>query len=90
MRKGRFTILEKDPTIYPHTCLCPVIYMGTVVTEWVFSVNTGTGGCGDECEAESEPFGTVTLLRCPLSAVVKSLSEKCCTNIYCIAFYQNQ
>jgi hypothetical protein len=34
MEKGRFTILEEDKTIYPHTCLCPVIYMGTVVTEW--------------------------------------------------------
>jgi hypothetical protein len=33
MRKGRFTILEEDPTIYPHTHLCPVIYMGeSVVT----------------------------------------------------------
>jgi hypothetical protein len=55
MKKGRFTIPEEDQTIYPHTCLCPVVYMGTVVVE---------------------PHGTATLLRCTLSAVVKSLSEK--------------
>jgi hypothetical protein len=24
MRKGRFTVLEEDPTICPHTRLCPV------------------------------------------------------------------
>jgi hypothetical protein len=34
MKKGRFTILQEDPTIYPHTCLCPLIYMGTVILEW--------------------------------------------------------
>jgi hypothetical protein len=31
MKKGRFTISEEDQTIYPHACLCPVIYVGTVV-----------------------------------------------------------
>jgi hypothetical protein len=86
MREGRFTILDKDPTIYLHTRLCPVIYMGTVVTEWemqwVLSISTGTRDCGDECEAESKPCGNATLLRCPLSAVVKSLSEKCLLHKY--------
>jgi hypothetical protein len=62
MRKGRFTILEEDPTIYPHTYLCPVIVGMT--------------------EAESKPHGTATLLRCTLSAVVKSLSEKCLLHKY--------
>jgi hypothetical protein len=60
MKKGRFTILEEDQTIYLHTCLCPVIYMGTAV----------------------EPHGTATLLRCTLSVVVKSLSEKCLLHKY--------
>jgi hypothetical protein len=32
--KGRFTILQEDPTLYPHTCLLPMIHMGTVMTEW--------------------------------------------------------
>jgi len=32
--EGRFTILKEDPTLYPHTCLGPVTYMGTVVTKW--------------------------------------------------------
>jgi hypothetical protein len=77
MRKGRFTILEEDPAIHPYTHLCPMIYMGTVVTEWetkwFLSINTGTGGCGDDHEAESKPRGTDTLLRCTLSAIVKSL-----------------
>jgi hypothetical protein len=27
MKKGRFTIPEEDPTIYPHTSLFPMIYM---------------------------------------------------------------
>jgi hypothetical protein len=34
MKKGRFTILEEDVTIYPHTCLLQVLYMGTVFAEW--------------------------------------------------------
>jgi hypothetical protein len=34
MKKGRFTILEEDPTLQPHTCLFPVLYMGTVSAEW--------------------------------------------------------
>jgi hypothetical protein len=38
--------------------------------------NEGTRGCGSDCEAESEPHGTATLLRSTLSAVVKSLSKK--------------
>jgi hypothetical protein len=38
--------------------------------------NEGTGGCGSDCAAESEPHGTATLLRCTLSAVVKSLSKE--------------
>jgi hypothetical protein len=58
-----------------------MIYVGAAVTEWdtqwVLSVYTGTGGCGDDQEAESETCGTATLLRCLLSVVVKSLSEKC-------------
>jgi hypothetical protein len=29
-KKGRFTILEEDPTIYPHTRFCPVIVGVTV------------------------------------------------------------
>jgi hypothetical protein len=86
MRKGRFTILQEDPTIYPHTRLCPLIYMGTVVTEWetqwVLSINTGTGGCVDDHEAESGPCGTAALLRSPLSVVVKLLSEKCLLRKY--------
>jgi hypothetical protein len=32
--EGSFTILKKDPAFYPHTCLGPVTYMGTVVTKW--------------------------------------------------------
>jgi hypothetical protein len=60
--------------------------MGTVGTEWetqrFFSVNTGTGGCGDDHEAKSEPHGTATLLRCTLSAVVEALSEKCLLHKY--------
>jgi hypothetical protein len=32
--------------------------------------------CGDDCEAESKPHGTATLLRCTLSAVEKSLLQK--------------
>jgi hypothetical protein len=62
MRKGRLTILEEDPVIYPHTRLCPVIVGVT--------------------EAESKPQGTATLLRCTLSVVVKSLSEKCLLHKY--------
>ena len=31
---GRFIILKEDPALYPHTCLGPVTYMGTVVTKW--------------------------------------------------------
>jgi hypothetical protein len=61
MKKCRFTTLDKDLTIYPHTYLCPVICMGTVVVE---------------------PHGIATLLRCTLSAVVKSLSEKCVLHKY--------
>jgi hypothetical protein len=34
MKKGGFTILEEDPTVYSHTCLFPVFYMGTVINEW--------------------------------------------------------
>jgi hypothetical protein len=62
MRKGWFTILEEDPTIYPHTRLSPVIVGVT--------------------EAESKPHGAATLLRCTLSDVVKSLSEKCLLQKY--------
>jgi hypothetical protein len=32
--EGRFTILKEDPALYPHTCLGPVTYMGTLVTKW--------------------------------------------------------
>jgi hypothetical protein len=38
----------------------------------------GTGGC----EAEAEPHETASLLRCTLSAVMKSLSEKCLLHKY--------
>jgi hypothetical protein len=34
MKKGRFTTLEEEATIYPYTCLFPVLYMGTVNAEW--------------------------------------------------------
>ena len=34
MLEGRFTTLKEDPALYPHTCLGPMIYMGTVVTKW--------------------------------------------------------
>jgi hypothetical protein len=34
MKKGRFTVLEEDSTVYPHTCLFPKIYMGIVTAEW--------------------------------------------------------
>jgi hypothetical protein len=36
-------------------------------------------------EAEFEPHATATLLRCTLSAVVKSLSEKCLLHKYLLA-----
>jgi hypothetical protein len=42
----------------------------------------GTGGCGSDCEAESEPHGTATMFRCNLSAVVKLLSKKYLLNKY--------
>jgi hypothetical protein len=46
-----------------------------------------TGGCGNDCEAKSEPYGTATLLSCTPLATMKSLSRNgCCTNIYCAAF----
>ena len=32
--EGRFIIVKEDPALYPHTCLGPMIYMGTVVTKW--------------------------------------------------------
>jgi hypothetical protein len=38
--------------------------------------------CGGDCEAESKTHGTATLLRGTLSAVVKSLSEKCLLHKY--------
>jgi hypothetical protein len=45
--------------------------------------NEGTGGCGQcSCEAESQSHGTATLIRCILSAVVKSLSKKCLLHRY--------
>jgi hypothetical protein len=34
VKEGRFTILEEHLTIYPHTCLFPMIYIGTVIAEW--------------------------------------------------------
>jgi hypothetical protein len=78
MSKVRFTILEENAAIYPHTRLCSVIYMGTIVTEWetqwVLSINIETGSCGHDWESESEPCGTAILLGCHLSVVVKSLS----------------
>jgi hypothetical protein len=33
-KKGKFTIVEEDPTIYPHTCFHPMIHMGTVFVKW--------------------------------------------------------
>jgi hypothetical protein len=42
----------------------------------------GTGDYGSDCEAESEPHGTATLLRYILSAAVKLLSEKCLLHKY--------
>jgi hypothetical protein len=30
----RFITLEEEATIYPHTCFLPVLYMGTVITDW--------------------------------------------------------
>jgi hypothetical protein len=45
-----------------------------------------SGGCGSDCRAESEPHGTAYLLRCTLSAVMKSLRNDCCTKIYGAAF----
>jgi hypothetical protein len=39
--------------------------------EWV------SGSYGSDCTLESERHGTANLLRCTLSVVVKSLSEKC-------------
>jgi hypothetical protein len=44
--------------------------------------NDGMRGCGSACEAESEPHGTATLLRCTVSAVEKSLPEKCLLHKY--------
>jgi hypothetical protein len=38
MKKVRFTILEEDSTIYPHTCHHPLIYMGTVTVEWAMQL----------------------------------------------------
>lgn len=32
--EGRFTILQDDPALYPHTCLGPVTFMRTGVTKW--------------------------------------------------------
>jgi hypothetical protein len=41
-----------------------------------------TGDCGNEREVNFEPRGTATLWRCKLSAVVKSLPEKCLLHKY--------
>jgi len=32
--EGRFTIIEEEPDLIPHTCLGPMTYMRTVVTKW--------------------------------------------------------
>jgi hypothetical protein len=44
--------------------------------------NEGTGGCGSDCEAKSEPRATGPLYKCTLSALVKSLSENCLLHKY--------
>jgi hypothetical protein len=33
-RKFRHLKVKEDPALYPHTCIGPVTYMGTVVTKW--------------------------------------------------------
>jgi hypothetical protein len=42
----------------------------------------GPGGGRSDCEAESEPHETTTLMKCILSAVVKTFSEKCLLHKY--------
>jgi hypothetical protein len=42
MKKGGFTILQGDTTIYLHTCPCPVIYKGTCY-RWVWQCNVFPG-----------------------------------------------
>jgi hypothetical protein len=46
------------------------------VTTWISDLGV-MGSCGNDCEANPKSHGTAILFRCTLSAVVKSLSEKC-------------
>jgi hypothetical protein len=59
-----------------------ISYRNTVIIEYLVFNFTRKGSCGIDCAAESQAHGTVTLLRCTLSAVVKSPSEKCMLHKY--------
>jgi hypothetical protein len=51
-------------------------------SNYLFPYSPLSSDCGGDCEAESRPEGTAALLRCILSAVVKSLSDKCLLHKY--------
>jgi hypothetical protein len=70
MKKGRFTVLEEDPTIYPHTCFFPVLYMGTVIVEWA---------------TQFFPLVNTRSTIETIEEVVNLLSKRCCLKVFIAA-----
>jgi hypothetical protein len=78
-------ITEKGTSVFcggGTTCKLPfgVITKGKRMKEGVS--NEGIGGSENYCEVGSQTRGNATLLRCSLSDVVKSVSEKCLYKYY--------